>query len=249
MTLAIIPRLISVNFAKGRKAVIDMVTVHVTEGSADSVVQWFNNPAAVASAHYMVRADGARVQFVREEDTAWHAGRVDHPTAPLVLARPSVNPNAFSIGIEHEGDGKHELTAAQRTASVALIADICERYNIMPDRTHIVGHHEIYSLKTCPGAIDVDRLVRDVALSMGMTVTFPPPRAPVAPSASAIVPVQIPDVVYSAQLGAIVPISVTSDNAWSFARVVDIRAAIAAGKVPPTLLAGTLLSQMPRKPL
>ena len=41
-----------------------------------------------------------------------------------------------------------------------LLADICKRWNIPVDRSHIIGHREIYSLKTCPGAkVDLDKLV------------------------------------------------------------------------------------------
>jgi N-acetylmuramoyl-L-alanine amidase len=134
----------------------------VTEGNAASVVSWFNNPEASVSAHYMVRKDGVVEQFVHESDTAWHAGRVDHPTADLVIERLPANPNGYSIGIEHEGNGKEELTDAQRKASIDLIQDICMRRDIPQNRRHIVGHHEIYSKKTCPGAIDVDRLVREL---------------------------------------------------------------------------------------
>lgn len=162
MTLAITNRMLSINHTPARGGMaIDMVTIHVTEGSAASVRSWFAAPAAQVSAHYMVCVDGAIDQFVREEDQAWHNGRVDHPTAPLVVARPNVNPNRFSVGIEHEGTGTAPLTAPQRAASVALIRDICTRRRIPFDRTHIVGHREVFSRKTCPGAIDVDALVRE----------------------------------------------------------------------------------------
>jgi N-acetylmuramoyl-L-alanine amidase len=158
-------QLLSINFGEDRKSAypISMIVIHVTEGDADSVISWFNDKSAKVSAHYMVKKDGAIVQFVSEDDTAWHAGRVDHPTAWMVVARLPSNPNGYSIGIEHEGDGTHELEPAQRAASIALIRDICARRAIPIDRTHIVGHHEIYSLKTCPGAIDVDALVADAS--------------------------------------------------------------------------------------
>lgn len=164
-----IQSLISANFARGRHSIypLSLIVIHVTEGDADSVVQFFHEPrpAAPTSAHYMVRKDGQVVQFVNEADTAYHAGRVDHPTAQLVIDRIGANPNGYSIGIEHEGDGTHELTDAQRAASVALIHDIATRHSIPIDRTHIVGHHEIFAPKTCPGAIDVDRLVANVLSS------------------------------------------------------------------------------------
>lgn len=156
---------LSTNYKSGRHSEypIDLIVIHVTEGDAASVVSWFNNPQADVSAHYLVRKDGRVIQFVDEEDTAWHAGRVDHPTAAIVIERAPANPNGYAIGIEHEGDGHHELTDAQRASSVALIRDICTRRAIPIDRSHIVGHHEIYSLKTCPGAISVDRLVSEAA--------------------------------------------------------------------------------------
>lgn len=156
------PALLKINFHEGRKSPVDAIVIHVTEGNAASVRSWFNSPEARVSAHYMVTKAGEVVQFVDENDTAWHAGRVDHPTAEIV-ERHGTNPNDWSIGIEHEGDGKHELAMAQRAASVELIRDICQRHQIPIDRTHIVGHREIYSLKTCPGVIDVDRLVTEAA--------------------------------------------------------------------------------------
>lgn len=161
MSLSILSSRLSGNFTPGRAAQhpVDLIVIHVSEGDASSVVSWFNNPAAKVSAHYLVRSDGKILQFVDEDDTAWHAGRVYRPSARLVLGRAPSNPNVYSIGIEHEGDGTHELTDAQRAASVALIADICRRRHIPVDRDHIIGHREIFIGKTCPGAIDVSRLV------------------------------------------------------------------------------------------
>lgn len=156
--------LLDINHAHGRKSAfpIDVIVIHVTEGNAASVSSWFSNPAASVSAHYMVRKDGVVQQFVRELDTAWHAGRVDHPTAELVKLRAPANPNGYSIGVEHEGNGHEELTDPQRRASIELIQDICMRRDIPQNRRHIIGHREIFSKKTCPGAIDVDRLVREL---------------------------------------------------------------------------------------
>ncbi|MDD1678749.1 MAG: N-acetylmuramoyl-L-alanine amidase [Methanomicrobiales archaeon] len=162
--MAVIEHPLATNYHSGRHSPyrVDLIVIHVTEGDAASVVAWFSDPAADVSAHYMVRKDGAVVQFVDEGDTAWHAGRVHGCTASLVLERMPANPNGYSIGIEHEGDGTHELTTEQRAASVALIRDIANRHGIPLDRTHIVGHREIYDFKTCPGAIDVDVLVAEV---------------------------------------------------------------------------------------
>lgn len=157
--------ILPINFQKGRKGayLVDCIVIHVTEGDARSVRSWFHDAAASVSAHYMVEKDGTVVHFVHEYDTAWANGRVDHPTARLVKERRESNPNWWTISIEHEGDGTHELTDPQRAATLALIRDIQTRHHAITfDRDHIVGHHEIYSLKTCPGAISVDRLVQEL---------------------------------------------------------------------------------------
>lgn len=159
----ITPMLLALNYRKGRRAKAEMIVIHVTQGGAASVISWFHDPEAKVSAHYMVEMNGTIVQFVREEDEAWAQGRVDHPSAAVVKERPTVNPNAYCISIEHEGDGRHELTVAQRASSIALIRDIAARHGIPIDRRHIVGHHEIFAPKSCPGAINVDNLVRDSA--------------------------------------------------------------------------------------
>ena len=157
--------ILPLNFQRGRKGAfpVDCIVIHVTEGDAASVRSWFHDRAADVSAHYMVQKDGEIVHFVHESDTAWANGRVDHPTAELVLERVTINPNCWTISIEHEGDGTEELTDLQRAATLDLMRDIQTRHHLITfDRTHVVGHHEIYSLKTCPGGISVDRLVQEL---------------------------------------------------------------------------------------
>lgn len=224
--------LLAINFAKGRKSPyrVDLIVIHVTEGSAASVVEWFSNPTADngdpsnVSAHYMVRKDGVIVQFVDENDTAWHAGRVSAPTAALVIDRSPANPNGYSIGIEHEGSGREPLTLAQRIASVSLIRDICARRAIPIDRTHIVGHHQIFAPKLCPGAIDVDALVSEAAQA-------PTPR-PADP---------YPPVVYSNHIGDyLVVTKYVSDDEWYFVPFKTV------GRFVEGTRAGTPLSRMPR---
>jgi N-acetylmuramoyl-L-alanine amidase CwlA len=213
--------LISVNFSRGvvKPRAVDQITIHVTEGSAASVRSWFNNPEAKASAHYQVTRAGGIEQFVDEDDIAWHNGRVFEPRAPLVLERPGVNPNLFSIGIEHEGTGRDELTDAQRIASQWLIRDIASRRRIPITRRHVVGHHEVFAKKTCPGVINVDRLVRE--------------------SAGELADPFAPRVVWSEHLGQYLIVTQTvSDHDWSFVRFDQV-------KTLPASRAGAPLSQLP----
>jgi N-acetylmuramoyl-L-alanine amidase len=161
----IIEDILPINFQRGREGpfLVDTIVIHVTEGDARSVRAWFHDPAAQVSAHYMVQKNGDVVHFVHEYDTAWANGRVVRPTAELVLDRLAANPNWWTISIEHEGDGLHELTDPQRQASLALMRSIQSRHSrITFDRKHILGHHEIYAPKSCPGAISVDRLVDEL---------------------------------------------------------------------------------------
>ncbi|CAM5319213.1 N-acetylmuramoyl-L-alanine amidase [Streptomyces pharetrae] len=110
---------------------IDMVVVHVTQGSFDSAVQVFQDPEHGAASHYIVGQDGRIAQMIRELDVAYHAGNRDY--------------NERSIGIEHAGfvDRPQDLTDAMYAASARLTAGICRRYGIPVDREHIIGHVEV----------------------------------------------------------------------------------------------------------
>src|SRR5689334_22999649 len=57
---------------------IDMVIVHVTQGSLASAVKAFQDPGHQAAAHYIVGQDGRVTQMIRELDVAYHAGNRDY---------------------------------------------------------------------------------------------------------------------------------------------------------------------------
>jgi hypothetical protein len=149
----------SSNKGKGRQGYRpEAVVIHIMEGSLRSCDSWFNTPASKVSAHYGVGRDGTVHQYVGESDTAYHAGRRFQPT--WALLKPDVNPNLYTVGIEHEGWGGDPWPEAMYGASASLVRDICSRWAIPIDRSHIVGHREIYGRKSCPGQrVDLDRLV------------------------------------------------------------------------------------------
>lgn len=160
--MEIVQDLIAVNnFMVGRKGwTPDRIGIHVTEGSESATESWFDNESSDVSSHFIVSKVGGIKQEVLMKDTAWTQGRVNNPTAKIVLARQNVNPNYYFISIEHEGNGLEDLTDVQRNASAWLINFIRSNYpKIQLDRDYIIGHHEIYSLKTCPGKIDIDKLI------------------------------------------------------------------------------------------
>jgi N-acetyl-anhydromuramyl-L-alanine amidase AmpD len=156
----------SSNFRSGRPAPNrpEAIVIHIMAGSLRGTDLWFGNPASSVSAHYGVGKDGTVHQYVREEDTAFHAGTVDRPlwtSIKKTAAGTFVNPNYYTIGIEHEGFPDDDWTAAMQASSVALIAEIAARWQIPIDRDHIVRHHEIRLAKPCPGSkAPMDDLVR-----------------------------------------------------------------------------------------
>jgi hypothetical protein len=156
----ITPLLLSGNHASGRSGHRpEALVIHVMEGTMESTLSWFRSPVSKVSAHYGVSRAGEVVQYVRDEDTAWHAGRVLRPTAEMVLERPGVNPNLWTIGIEHEGGADQEPTSVQLAASAELMAMLADRWTIPLDLRHVIPHRAIFAAKTCPGRIDVGTLV------------------------------------------------------------------------------------------
>ena len=139
------------NFRKGRSNGLkpEAIVIHIICGSLESAKAQFADPAAQVSAHYGVGRDGRVLQFVEEEDTAFHAGIVVSPTWKGI--KGGLNPNLYTIGIEHEGQPADDWTDAQYQASAELVAGIAARWQILLDPDHIVLHREIRASKTCPG--------------------------------------------------------------------------------------------------
>lgn len=116
---------------RGRRK-IDYIVIHVTQGSWSGSVNWFQNPAASVSAHYVVRShDGKIAQCVADRNIAWHAGNWWY--------------NKHSIGIEHEGfiDDPGWFTEEMFRSSAKLTASLIDRWGIRRNRVHIIGHSDV----------------------------------------------------------------------------------------------------------
>lgn len=145
----------------------EAIVIHIMEGTLAGTDKWFNMPESKVSAHYGIGHNGEIHQYVHEGNKAWHAGRVFKATWSLL--KSGVNPNLYTIGIEHEGTEDSEWPDTIYEASAELIADIASRWGIPLDRDHIIGHREIYAKKSCPGHIvDLAHLV-DLANSVMMS--------------------------------------------------------------------------------
>lgn len=122
--------------------------IHIAEGSASSVHQWFNDPRSKVSAHLLVGLDGRCYQYVSIHDLAYHAGIVDRPTW---VGTKLGNPNVWTVGIEHEGRGVEPWPEAMTQTSAILSAWLCVRFGWTPSALTFPMHREIRKSKTCPG--------------------------------------------------------------------------------------------------
>jgi N-acetylmuramoyl-L-alanine amidase CwlA len=135
------------------------VVIHTTVGNYEGTLNWFKKNPGRVSAHYVIREDGGEItQMVDEGRAAHHAGITKDPSTPVYRGS---NPNFYTIGIENaDGGNPHShIRDGQYKILGELVNDICKRNNISIDRDHICGHKELRSSKTCPGNIDVDKVV------------------------------------------------------------------------------------------
>lgn len=128
------------NAYRERSFPINMIIVHVVQGSGGAAINWFQDRRANVSAHYVVGRRGGVVQCVRHSDVAWHAGNWYY--------------NTRAIGIEHEGWAGSRRTWTKRMyrASARLAAYCCRRHRIPVDRKHILEHRWVPGTDHyCPG--------------------------------------------------------------------------------------------------
>jgi hypothetical protein len=126
------------NSGRGAKQ-IDLVVIHIAQGSYSGTISWFKDRRSNVTAHYVVGNRGKVAQCVRNEDIAWHAGNWAY--------------NKRSIGIEHSGyaSSPGAFRGKYRT-SAKLSAYLSRRYNIPVDRNHFVLHRNVPGVtKHCPG--------------------------------------------------------------------------------------------------
>jgi len=126
--------------AKRGASSIDFIVIHIAQGSYSGTIEWFQNPTASVSAHYVVSKRGTVAQCVPNEDIAWHAGNWSF--------------NKKSIGIEHAGYASQWWTDSTYHSSAKLSAYLCKRFNIPVRRHYIRGHRSVPKVATrCPGRL------------------------------------------------------------------------------------------------
>lgn len=125
------------NYSARSRRTIRRIILHTSEGSESSCVNWFKNPRARLSAHYLVSKRGRVTRFVPDMSIAYHAR----------------NNNSDTIGIENEGHAsRNGWTTVQYETLARLVRALCDKYRIPKDRQHILGHNELRrSGKSDPG--------------------------------------------------------------------------------------------------
>jgi N-acetylmuramoyl-L-alanine amidase len=162
------------NFHRGRPFGLrpEAVVVHIMDGSFAAGESVFRDPTTQKSAHYGISKAGEVHQYVDENDSAFHAGIVVNPTWPLL--KPRVNPNFYTVGVEHEGRPADTWPEAQLLASATLIGQIAARWNIPLDEFHVIRHHQIRASKTCPGNwVKISALLQRVPITAAPAQVVP----------------------------------------------------------------------------
>jgi N-acetyl-anhydromuramyl-L-alanine amidase AmpD len=150
-------------YFKDRGMPILAICDHITAGSDSR--GWLQNADNQSSVHFLIRVErGAAVvyQFMPIEWAAWGNGRHSGTGNPFMpgwvrdQVRAGVNPNLFTVSIEHEGVvPKPELyTGPMLDASIALHKWLVNTVPTIPrDRDHVIGHYQIDHIQRpfCPG--------------------------------------------------------------------------------------------------
>lgn len=159
---------------RGRK--ILYLVIHYTAGttsragSAENTASWFMNPAAQASADFIVD-DGGAVQYNPDIENryCWHCGGSKYGNKGGSLY--GIVKNANSIGIEicstnstgrvtNVNDRNWSYTEAVLANAFELVKYLMEKYGI--DADHVVRHYDVNG-KPCPGIIGWNEETGDVS--------------------------------------------------------------------------------------
>lgn len=146
----------SPNFNSRNGTGVSLVVIHSCEGNYAGCWGWLRNPDAGASAHYVVKEDGAEItQLVAESNRAWHVAAAYECSRAggAQCGYNGVSTNNFSVGIEHAGFASQaSWSSGIIEASAKLTCDITKSHNIPRDRNHVVSHGQLQPWnRTDPG--------------------------------------------------------------------------------------------------
>jgi len=149
--------------ASSKKLKMTALVNHIMQGTLAGTDAWFANPASQVSSHFGVGKNGEIHQYVDLAYPAWANGGVNKPDWPLLV--PGVNPNYYTVSVEHEGQSGDIMPEKQYQATLALHQWLIETLGIPVTRDNIIGHYRIDSVNKsgCPGTgFPWDRLFKDL---------------------------------------------------------------------------------------
>ena len=165
------------NYDVGRSGqTVTAVVMHIAAGSMAGIFPTFNDPNRLASAHFAIGKDGKIEQYVSIDDTAYAVGMrykdgnwynprgvLTNPT--WTGLQPPINPNLYTISVEHEGQPEDQWTQPMYDSNNRLLQWIAMQINItyVPHQT-LIGHYEIDPVDrpNCPGPnVLWDRIAAD----------------------------------------------------------------------------------------
>ncbi len=137
----------SIHFSpRGNGGKIEMIVLHSTEGTRKSDIPiLLGHTHRRVSAHYYIQRDGKVLQFVPDNQAAWHAG------VSSWLGHSSGWIQSHSIGIELENLNRSDVAIrqpypdVQYTATVELVRSLVQKYGIPSD--NLVRHRDIAPLR------------------------------------------------------------------------------------------------------
>jgi len=155
----------SPNFWTGHYGNVLAVVMHIAAGGYQPSIDWLCDPASEVSSHFIVSKQGeitqmvsiynsARANGLRWENSRWKNARGKFVAPTWVSIIPQVNPNFYTISIEHEGFPEEPRTAQMVDADVRLLRWVAGQLHLIyePDRS-LIGHRDIDPVDKgfCPG--------------------------------------------------------------------------------------------------
>lgn len=141
-----------------------IVLHHMASTGFEGVLRMWTVPTRVGSANYAISNEGQIVGVVPEEQRSWS------------VSNAAFDSKSITFEIENESAQGWTVSAAAHEATARVVADLSQRYGIPLDRSHVIGHREVYTrfrvgyATACPGALDLDGIVgRARALVAGAT--------------------------------------------------------------------------------
>lgn len=148
----------------------DVIVFHQTGGDKLApALNWYLNPAAQCSPHFVIDTNGDIYQLVNLDNGAWCNGTNTTPgdrlfygsaLSPIVRARKT-NANYYTYSVEFVHCLHGEINNAQITAAVELIVNVIiphmKSQGVIPtiDRDHLIGHSDVAPIArpngSCPG--------------------------------------------------------------------------------------------------